>query len=349
MIISRICHTVAAITLLLATTILTTCGDDGSSPKEELGVFGEMAETLGQAEHEFLDANAEISASVQVMEPHIAAVFGLNSLSAGHFAPMQNSCLPEDVQGKLFEFDGSAYVADADTMIDEFTTEFLLYELSNEGTPIRDSIIGRLGLSCLDHLQPMAEIRIYYGSFLVASTSFAPSTGHVSGWFRTPDGSELMSYEGMWNYHVAPAQLTLTFDLDWENLEATYSHYYLDRSSSSVVDLTIHKDNTDLGTEFEATMIMEEMPAVDNGYALFFEEGSGGPAQHAACIRSGTIEIPVFSTPSTECFDTQIARMSVTPAQLESMSSACQSLHAFWLASSGHVEALRAIFAASES
>jgi hypothetical protein len=323
--------------LLTAALLLATCGDDGTGPSGESGVFGEMAVDLKAAESTALGTNADIFASAEVMMPYINAIL-FPAATSGSSSAGTGVCLPEGVGGKIYSFDGSAYTGTGSASIIESVARFWLYRISEFGQPQENQMIGYIDFTCFEtQAVSLTEVQLSLGTTVVASTTFSSIIGRINGAFRDAPATHLVNFEG--NVTSPQARLTLEFDVS-DRFSATYGHQLPGGASGPVV-LTVTDPEGSSEGAYAAQFSVNPADNVTGGYAqLSTDSGSFV----AACINSGTLADPAFSAPSADCFpDSESVSMLVSPAQLEAMSDSYQPLRAFWLAAANLVEICRSL------
>ncbi len=331
---SRIRLVTRALALLVGSSLLTTCGDDSSSSKEDRGVFGEMADVLMQAEADYLTANAEIFASAEYMEPFIAELLNSSTLNAVQ-STAQTSCLPEGVGGRTYTINGTPFTSVPDTAVPEYTARFRLFRLSTASEPLLNQEIGYVDYTCVDVGVPVTEVLIASDTVIIASITFSQQSGNITGLIRTPDGSASLDFNGRL-YLNAGLLLTVTFSPN--DLEANYESP-LAESGARYADIFIRiPPDTDLKGE----VYVDGQDQVTEG-TMWYREG--GEYSLAACIQSGTLSSPALSSPSTDCYhgENEIELVPVNNAQVAAMSDSYQLLRHFWLAAANLVTICRSL------
>lgn len=320
---SKLRSITCTLVLLLSAALLTTCGDDSSSSNDDLGVLADMADVLTQAEIDFLSANAAVFASADSMRPHIDDALQLNTQwRASTAAP--NSCLPQGTGGKLYSFNGESYSGQTDAVVPEYTARFQLYAVSGSGQPQIGQVIGYVDYTCADLGAPVTEVQVFNIIGLVASSTHSRQSGVVSCAFRTADGSRTLQSLGSFS---PESVLDLRFILT-DELQAKYQF--------PLESAAVRRVRAEWGSApaivwgLTVTIDVDETGAVaDSGYALYHPNGQSLEYDIASCISAGTVSAPVFSPPSTSCFDAG-DHMNITQSQLSAVSDSYQSLHELW-------------------
>lgn len=325
--------TIRALALMLLASILTTCGDDkGSGSNEDRGVFGEMADALAQSEADFLTTNAEIFASVEYMQPYIA---GLLDLSPGGSTgrPVQQSCLPAGIEGRTYTINGTPFTSVEDPTVPENTARFRLFRLSPAGHPLLNQDIGYVDWSCDETDQTMTVVRVFSDTTLTVSMSLEPSRfrNDLIG-LMIDHAGDTLEFEGA--HHTDPNLLTVTFKRD--SLEANFEcnlDFLHAKKSQFLIRVSGERVN-------KGELYVDSTRHVTQGLVIYSEAGIG---HFAACLNTGTIEQPVFSSPSVDCVYGPAPIMQVTPSQLQAMSDSYRAVRALWLTTANLVEICRSL------
>ncbi len=325
---------------LVVIFLIIGCGDDsGNGPIDNTARFDQIADALTGAESDLITSNADITASLEYFTPFIAATLGLGQFGRAGESSGQQTCLPASVLGKIYNFNGTSYVADLDTGVTEFNTRFRLYRISM-GEPVLEQRIGHIEFYCIDAGVRVAEIRIVSGAVLVASVTYSQQTRIVTGGIRSSDGTKDMLIEGAISIE---GDLELNFLLEEDDIQATYG-FSLFGTGTRIAHATIIGPYPEPDWGFFVDVTVDGDDDVTSGAAYFrIEPDVFGKV--AACIASGTLASPVFTAPTPECPISQADRLAVTAAQLQDMAEAYHSLHELWTGVSGLVQANLAILA----
>ncbi len=318
-----------ALALLIVSSLLTTCGDDSSSSKEDRGVFGEMADVLMQAEADYLTANAEIFASAGYMEPFIAALLEIDSPGAGR--PVQRTCLPAGMGGRTYTINGAPFTSVVDTAVPDYTARFLLFRLSSAGQPLLNQEIGHIDCTCADHEARVTDLRIVADSELVASLNYSAGSGVFTGECGNPDGSGSLPFGRLGS---SVNGLRIKFQLQGFPCDYDLPLDGADPRSGSAHVARYLSERRDLDFRFQAN----SHDSVLGGYLLYADT----QLYLAACIGSGTLSEPMFASPTSECQD-KYPPMSVNASQLDAMSDVYQSLRHFWVTAANLVDICRSL------
>jgi len=342
MMISRIRHTVRAITLILVASIFSTCGDDSTNSKEDRGVFGEMADALTQAEADYLTANDEILASVEYMTP-IIGDFLRSTVGLAESGAPQTSCLPAGVGGRTYVINGTPFTSSIDASVPEFTARFRLFKLSASGSPLLNQEIGYIDCTCESLFGPgVSEVLIISDSVVIASMAYLPNgggRGTATGLMRTPDGSGTLFVHG---HFIPDSTITLTFSTPGDIVAGCNSPV----ESAAMMPTSIGIDSPAGEWQFKASLWTGGDTEVDSGYAINTE----GEIGIVACIESGTVDAPVFATPAQHCYpDSGLATLSVNPIEIVAMSDSYRSLRQLWLRARRLIEICRSLVAGTAS
>ncbi len=337
-------HTTRSITralaLLLTASLLTTCSDDSSSSNDDRGVFGDMADVFQSSRDTVFTANAAHYASAEAMKPYIDAFLDLNTLGA-QSASAETSCLLDGRGGRTYTINGGPFTSVVDSLVPFYTARFRMFQLSSVGQPLLNQEIGHIDYTCVDVGVPLTEVQIFNDSVLIASTTYSPTSGNISGTFRSPDGSNPLTFFG-----EPSGQEYTRFRFIVGNLEVHYTVSLQENSGERFVGLGVQDapNGTAAETFFDVGFWVNESDEVLDGGASYTE----GPIMRAAaCIESGTIVAPVFSTPEGDCFSPQVPRLPINDAQLQAMSELYQAARAFWLTAANLVEICRSLVPAA--
>jgi len=321
---------------VVAISLIAGCGDDdnGNGPIDNAARFDQIADALTTAESDLITSNEDITASLEYFTPFIAAKLGVGALAKGSLV----TCFPEGVDGKIFHFNGTTYVADVDTGIVASTVRFSIYELAQNGTPILAQRSGHIQFTCV--AGSSAEVQIVSGTELIASASYAENTRTITGGLRSSDGETETLISGMISIE---GDLELSFLFEDDDIQASYT-FPLQGTGTRIANAEIFGPypNPDWGLFIDVTVDGDD--DVTAGAAHFRVEPDIF-ASAAACVASGTLSSPVFTAPTSECPDNDAERLDVTAAQLEDMSAAYRSLRALWDGVAGLIEANLALLA----
>lgn len=320
---------------LVAACLLIGCSDDnGNGPIDNTTRFDQIADALTGAEHDFLTSNAGITASLEYFSPFIAAKLGFGGLAKSD----QQSCLPVDVSGKILKFNGTAYVVDIDTVLAQPSARFILYRMSQSGTPILSEPTGHIQFTCEAGLA--ADVQVVSEDVLIASVAYSEQSGLVTGGIRSSDGTKDMLIDGGLSIE---GDLELNFLLEDDDMQATYE-FPLSGSGTRIAHAAIIGPNPEPDWGYFADVTVNSSDNVTSGAAHFrIEPDILGKV--AACIGSGTLSSPVFTSPTSSCPPTEVERLDVTAAQLQDMSDAYHSLYELWTGVSGLVRVNLALLA----
>lgn len=321
---------------LVAISLITGCGDDdkGNGPIDYTARFDQIADALTSAESDFITSNADMTASLDYFSPYIAATIGAGALAKENSV----TCFPAGVAGKIFNFNGTTYVADVDTGVVATAVRFRLYQIAQNGTPILTEPSGHIQVTC--EAGASSQVEIVSGTVLIASTSYTVSTGAVTGGIRSSDGSTEALIDGFLSNE---GDLGLSFLLEDADIEATYSFPLLG-TGTRVVNAAIIGPVPEPDWGFFVDVTVDGDDDVTSG-GVHFRVEPDIFASAAACVASGTLASPVFTAPTSECPDTDAERLDVTTAQLQDMSAAYHSLHELWDGVAGLVQANLAVLA----
>jgi hypothetical protein len=323
---------------LVAISLIAGCGDDdkGNGPIDNTARFDQIASALTSAESDFITSNADMTASLDYFSPYIAATIGAGALAKENSV----TCFPAGVAGKIFNFNGTAYVADVDTGVVASSVRFRLYELSQGGTPILTEPSGHIQFTCEAGLG--ADVQIVSGTVLIASVTYVQHTREISGGIRSSDGSTEALIDGvLYN----EGSLELNFLLEDDDMQATYE-FPLSGTGTRIANASFWPyPDPDWG--FFVDVTVDGNDDVTSGAAHFRVEPDIFPSV-AACVASGTLVSPVFTAPTSECPEWEAERLNVSTAQLQDMAAAYHSLHELWDGIAGLVQANLAVLALGE-
>lgn len=293
-----------ALMLMFLASILSTCGDDGSSSKDDRGVFGEMADPITQTWVDYLDSNQMILASADSMLPHVRAAFDLSVARESAFSPSL-SCLPEGAGGRLYTFDGVAYSGSEDPTIPDQVARFTFYELSEAGRPLLDHPVGFGEYSCTGSDWKTTSFRIFEGSDLVLSMEFSTFNRGFSGVLRRRDSADSLIWDGGINDFE---KSVVRFDADGRT--EVRIHF------PSLNTLVTQEDST---ASWLCEIAFSKLSPEVAG-CVFLENTSpgGGDGRLAACVSGESIDSLVYFTPVNNCC-ISLLLMEATKPQFEAM------------------------------
>jgi hypothetical protein len=274
---------------------------------------------------------------MDTMLPHITAALDLASSQLAK-PSVPNSCLPEGTGGKLFTFNGESYSGQTDPLVQSYTARFELYGLSASGQPIINQKIGYVDLTCADLGVPVTEIQVFSGTTLVGSTTYSPSSGLVSGALRSPDAAVSLTFLGeeqqsgyVFYSFIAASYEVQAFSYDTPSLSSrAFGVRVNDAPNGTAPEIFFEIDVTTNWVSGQVT----------GGDASYTE---GPITRGAACILTGTIELPVFTRPTQACFSEDVELLSINSAERAAMLDIYQSARSYWLRASTQTEICRSL------
>lgn len=322
---------ISVITLALA---LFGCGDDdkvSDSNDDELVVLENFSEDIIAAKADFLDANAAIFASAEYFGPYIvAALASTRTAVSADLTP----CLPEAALRHEFEYNGDSYVGVSDSTISEVGTRFLLYEITQGGTPNIAAPIGAIEIYCAgDETGATATIYVVQDSTAVLTLLGGLNSGgflSLSGAMRGASGTTMMQVGG--SQILTVTGLTIGFSIPGQ-FSAAYSPY---PGSEDGPYVAVEVFGPVPSAEWSMyAMIEHDLSGdVSDGYASYTNSDVAGVV---ACVQSGTVESPIFSAPAASCAGEE-PLLSTSNADREAMQDGYVALRSLYLTVAGFVE-----------
>jgi hypothetical protein len=319
--------------LIVIALFVNGCGDDdkgNDSNGDELVVLGDFSQDLMAAKAACLDANAAIFASAEYFGPLIvAALASTQSVVAADLIP----CLPAEALGRTFEFNGVAYAGVSDPTVSEIGARFLLYEITQGGTPNIAAPLGAIEIHCVgDETGATATIDVVSGSTAVLMLLGGLNSGtfSLSGTMRGPSGTPTMQVGGSQIPNLSG--LTIGFSIP-EQFHAAYSPYP-DSEDGPQVSVEVFGPFPSAEWSMYATIEHDLSGDVSDGYASYNDLDVAGVV---ACVQTGTIESPVFSAPAVSCAGGE-PLLSTSNADREAMHDGYVSLRSLYQTVAGFVE-----------
>lgn len=322
------------ISLTLAFVSMLGCDDDSTTTpvQGDPGVYGEMADSLDAVLEQTVRGHANVNASLEYFTPHIAVILNPEAVLASSVGSI--GCIPDDTRGMVYQYNGHEYVG---TPAPESSNNaiFVLYALDTSGAPKISDVIGEISYNCSEQ----DSYRSFYIRYHTADRwpimlhgSTMPYGLLIDGSIYPPSGSMAIVVSGLYKPGDTPGSTSLGLGFAfWDQAHterpdlsnAAFQEDFLSDGSCQVqTSFYGYRGGNFAWTmgsppwRFSVKLSGDAKGDVTGGYATYY--GYDTISGLSACVRSGTVAGPWFTSPSTNCLpDTDL--LSVNSAELHAM------------------------------
>jgi hypothetical protein len=279
--------TPSGLLMLALALVFAGCQKEETPARGIEGPLAEFSTAVANVESDYVEANAAIFRSLDVLTPYIDAVLVATRV--------QNpSCFNPALEGRTYEFDGSAYRAGTAVGAPADGVRFLLYPVTSAGAPLVNQSQGWLEVACASSSSRLqVSARVVSGGTEVLrldATGSGPVDLEWTGTLRTPDGASAIPWQGS----VSGREVSFTARLPQE----------------VIVNYTVLEDSPDAPENVLMQALRGDITPSWELYADIFALASGsitdGPVRfatstgsHLAACMSGTLEFPTFQNAAT--------------------------------------------------